>query len=95
MVVLLVVEFAYDPDTRGSNAQTPLHQACAQGHTKLVRTLLKQLKSDLWACDADGNTPFFVAVLHSQVEVVELLITEFGCSPLMHGAGGLNWICGF
>lgn len=64
-------------DSRAPSAEyrTPLHVACARGHTDVVRLLLTH--GDIDVNLAVGSlTPLRAAVLNGQVEVVRLLLAD-------------------
>jgi ankyrin repeat protein len=56
---------------------TPLHEACLEGHTEIVRLMLA-FDADVDCPGGDGDTPLHDAVGNVHFEVVKLL--------LMHGA---------
>ena len=43
------------------NGDTPLHLACIQGHSKVVRELVNSQLCDLSASNSEGNTPIHTA----------------------------------
>lgn len=62
---------------------TPLHMACDQGHTRIVRYLcnhhiLSCLSLDI--PDTDGKTPFYLAANKNHIDVLKILL-RFGASP--------------
>ena len=83
------VDLNYRDSTMCMN--TALHMASANGHTEIVKLLLKQtgILSDL--ANDTGNTALHYAALNGKIDVVELLIAhkasaniknEFGRLPL-------------
>jgi len=63
-----------DPDRRQTGGWTPLHQAAARGHVRLVRILLdRNARTDVRS--EDGHTPLDLARERGHDRVVELLRT--------------------
>lgn len=54
---------------------TPLHNAAAQGHVRLVNRFV-ELGADVDAQDWAGSTPLVNAAYHGREEVVEILLTR-------------------
>ena len=54
--VVLIKEFHFNVNTSKSNeGRTPLHEACLQGHTDLVRQLVNEHEANLSAKDNSGK----------------------------------------
>ena len=64
--------------TSGSNKETPLHVACANGRTEIVKLIIQASKEhgiDLNAKDElFGQTPFLVACYHGKTEIMKLFL---------------------
>ena len=64
--------------TSGSNKETPLHVACANGRTEIVKLIIlasKERGIDLNAKDKlFGQTPFLVACYHGKTEIMKLFL---------------------
>ena len=59
----LIDEFKCDPNTRGFNGRTPVHQAANKCHIDIVRKLVCDYGCDVMAKDNNSNTPFYYAAL--------------------------------
>ena len=59
-------------DTQDKNGRTALHEACTQGDTRTVRSLLRS-GADVTIRDVNGQTPEDRAVTHKQQAVINLL----------------------
>lgn len=55
--------------------QTPLHIACSQGMSDIVKILLKK-KGDVNARDSKGWTPFHCAANEQKYDICQILITH-------------------
>lgn len=56
---------------------TPLHDACAQGHLNVVAALVKR-GADINFKNVNGETPLHIAAHTEHLEVVEYLVDEVG-----------------
>ena len=72
------ISTAFNDSMRGS---WPLHKAAAMGSVGTVTYLIKKLDERVECIDRAGKTALHVAVENSQVEVVRLLIMDFGANP--------------
>jgi len=81
-------------DAQDEWGQTPLHMACANGHTRTVVVLL-HFKANPALANLEGNTPLHWAAVNGKVEAVHLLIksradvsvkNKMGHTPLMECA---------
>ena len=89
VIQVLVKEFSCSPHTKGFNGRTPLHQACACGHVDVARKLVTEYGADLNARDNDDNTPLNLAArLSGKMELINMLVKEYGCSPHTKGFNG-------
>ncbi|PAA71750.1 hypothetical protein BOX15_Mlig002250g2 [Macrostomum lignano] len=64
-----------DPSARGKKSLTALHLAAHEGHTDVIRELLRR-GAEIDATDEDGDTPLISAVINKKQEPVELLIEK-------------------
>ena len=53
---------------------TPLHQACYNNQSEVVRELLKQDGIELNIVNDNGNTPLIIAAIESNLLIVQLLL---------------------
>ena len=67
--------------------ETPLHLACALGHTAIAHLLVYN-RADMYKKDCFGNAPIHRAVARGHIEIVNLLIAIFGCQPNIRGYQG-------
>ena len=82
VMLVLISEFGCDPtNTKDRNGVSPLHVACKKGNLSLVRTLIHDYHADLNDKDSCGKTPLTLALDNERVEVMLVLISEFGCDP--------------
>ena len=59
---------------------TPLHNACVEGHLSIVRLLASKPGVNVEAENRDGNTPLHVAANDGHHEVMRMLVKEFGAN---------------
>ncbi|XP_009462288.1 PREDICTED: ankyrin repeat domain-containing protein 18B-like [Nipponia nippon] len=71
---------------RDAKKQTPLHLACANGHTDVVRFLVEK-KCHLNPRDSFKKSPLMKAVEHQHKDCATLLL-EHGANPDLRAAGG-------
>lgn len=57
-----------------SYGNTPLHQACYNGHSETVSAILKNQGVNVDATNDAGETPMYIAVRESNLYVAELLV---------------------
>ena len=89
VIKVLVKEFGSSPHTKGFSGRTPLHSACECGHVDVARKLVTEYGADVNARDNDDNTPLNSAAQFSgKMELVCMLIDEFGCGPHTKGQVG-------
>ena len=82
VIKVLVKEFGFSPHTKGRCGRTPLHQACEGGHVDVARKLVTEYCADVNARDDNNETPLGLAAQFSgKMELIKMLIKEFGCSP--------------
>ena len=60
--------------------ETPLHEACLEGHLEVCTMLLEADPSVAYKRNCDGDSVLFVACGHGHLDVVRLLL---GQSPLL------------
>ena len=76
--------------------ETPLHIACTVGNSGIVHLLIINGAS---TCERDGynNAPIHRAAAMGHIDIVDMLVTEFGCNPNIRGYQGrslLHIACG-
>ena len=64
-----------DPVSITQTGRTPLHEACAGGHDKVLQLLLDYTR-DFDLKDADGRTPSHAAAFHGEVKCLEILLDK-------------------
>ena len=67
--------------------ETPLHLACALGHKPIVHLLVTN-GADMYKRDCYNNAPIHRAMAEGHVEVMNLLISTFGCDFKIRGYQG-------
>ena len=67
---------------------TPLHEACREGHVGIVRYLVREQGCSTVCQNRYGNTPLHEACLRDQVDIVRWLISEQGCSTVHQNKDG-------
>ena len=85
VVRVLIKEFHFDVNSRG---RTPLHEACFQGHTDLVRELVNEHGADLEAKYNKSRDVLMYAVSGGHKEMVRVLIKEFHFNVNSRGYNG-------
>lgn len=81
LAVRSLIALGVDVDAKGIFGDTPLHEACSNGHVDVARMLLSVFGSNsLDAKNDDGYTPLHNACFADHVEVVRYLISA-GASP--------------
>ena len=89
LACMLIDEFGCSPHIKGRVGRTPLHSACEGGHVDVARKLVTEYGADVNARDNSDNTPLnLVARFSGKMELVCMLIDEFGCSPHTKGQHG-------
>ena len=66
---------------------TPLHQASKAGDVDTVRKLVRS-GADVNARNSKNNTPINFPTVNGKMEVIMVLVKEFGCSPHTKGFKG-------
>ncbi|UXI68187.1 ankyrin repeat domain-containing protein [Tahibacter amnicola] len=74
-VELLIAAGVSPRDAEPKRRVTPLHNAAAQGHERLVRRFL-ELGADVNATDWQGNTPLINASYHGRAAIVDILLGQ-------------------
>ena len=62
-------------DARNSDQNTPLHEACHNGHLEVAMALIEK-GADVYARDIDQNTPLHFAIIYGHLEVAMALIEK-------------------
>ena len=89
VIRVLVKEFGCSPHTKGFKCRTPLHEACNGGHVDVARKLVTEYGADVNARDNEDNTPLILAARFSgKMELINMLVKEYGCSPHTKGQVG-------
>ena len=60
--------------TSDSYGNTALHQACYNGHSETVNTLLKNPNIEIDAVNDAGETPLYIAIKENNLYIAEILI---------------------
>ena len=69
------VQAGADPVSLSSTKRTPLHEACAGGHDRVLQLLLDYTR-DFDLKDVDGRTPSHIAAFHGEVKCLEILVDK-------------------
>lgn len=90
--------------TQQIDLSTPVHLACSQGATDIIKLMFKmqpeEIQTCLASCDAQKMTPLHCAAMFDHPEIVEYLITEGSDinmidrekrSPLLLAASRAGW----
>jgi ankyrin repeat protein len=72
--IMRMLDSGMDPNTRGLDGSTALHEACRNGHAEVVSALLKA-GATVDARDNDGATPLCVALYAAHLDCAELCLT--------------------
>ena len=56
--------------------ETPLHEACRQGHNEILKLLLETNPRVAVKLNADNWSAFFIACCHGHVDLVKLLLNQ-------------------
>ena len=81
---------------KNSAHETPLHLACAIGHSGIVHILMTN-GANMYARDSHNNAPIHRAASMGHISIVDMLITEFRCDPTIRGyqrRSLLHFACG-
>jgi FOG: Ankyrin repeat len=73
---LLTIAQDIDPDQRDNEGRTPLSYAAEDGHTEVVKTLLREGRVDAERHDKFGQTALSLAASQGHTEVVKTLLRE-------------------
>jgi ankyrin repeat protein len=81
---------------KNSAHETPLHIACATGDNGIVHKLIINGAS---MCERDSynNAPIHRAAAMGHTDIVDMIVTKFGCDPAIRGYQGrslLHFACG-
>ena len=76
-----------DINSINSSHETPLHLACAFGHKSCIHILVSR-SADMYSRDCYNNAPIHRAASMEYVNIIEMLITEFKCDPMIKGYQG-------
>ena len=79
-----------------SSHETALHLACTLGHKHIVHMLMSR-GADMYLRDCYNNAPIHRAASQGYIDIVELLIRDFLCNPMIRGYQGrtlLHFACG-
>ena len=89
VIKVLVKEYGCSPHTKGQLGRTPLHLSCACGHVDIARKLVTEYGADVNARDNNDDTPLNLAARFSgKMELINMLVKEYGCSPHTKGQLG-------
>jgi hypothetical protein len=67
--------------TKEAKGKVPLHFACARGNVDIIRHLIETVGLDHQVRDKEGNSPFFTAIEHGHLELVQYFVEECKSSP--------------
>ena len=63
-------------EVKDKHGRTPLHYACQNGHTKVVKFLYLDCKCNKNATDHNGVTPIFLAMINGRSDIMDILKEE-------------------
>ena len=69
------------------NLDTPLHVACWNGHTDIVRYLVSEQGCSTACENMSGDTPLHLACYNGRVDIVRYLVSKQGCSTCQNKDG--------
>ena len=84
---IILNQQSVDINCINSSHETPLHLACAFGHKSCVHILVS-MSADMYSRDCYNNAPIHRAASMEYVNIIEMLITEFKCDPMIKGYQG-------
>lgn len=64
-------------DAEGESDLRPLHLACLEGHSEIIRYLVEEHKADVNARDDDGWTSMHYTCLYGNLETVRFLVEDY------------------
>ena len=84
---IILNQQSVDINCINSSYETPLHLACAFGHESCIYILVSR-SADMYSRDCYNNAPIHRAASMEYVNIIEMLITEFKCDPMIKGYQG-------
>ena len=72
------------------NRNTPLHFACCEGHTDIVRYLVSECGCSTACENMNGDTPLHLACCYGHTDIARYLVSECGCSTASQNRDGDN-----
>ena len=81
VVCLLITKYNSPIDCQSNHKLSALHLACYCGHVSVVKTLVLKYKARVDALDEEGSTPFMKAVMGGNLDLVQMMITDFDINP--------------
>ena len=82
------VKHRCNPESRDGDGNTPLHEACHEGHVHIVRYLVSELGCSAACQNRYGDTPLHEACRGGYVDIVRYLVGERGCSTACQNSKG-------
>jgi len=76
-----------DVNHKDNNGNTPLHDAIAHNHFKIVEVLLEHEDIEIDVQDCDGNTPLHYSTREENKKIIELLL-ENDANPIIRNKQG-------
>jgi ankyrin repeat protein len=77
LVLKLLAKDGIDPDSKGSDGQTPLHWAARNGHEAVVKLLVEK-GAELETKDKSGRTPLSLAAACYLVPTITATVAALG-----------------
>ena len=76
VIPLLLAHPGIDVNVKNSHGETPFYYACAHGHTRCAREMLKDSRVIMNETNDEGYTPLFWAAYYGRLDVIRWWIAS-------------------